>query len=188
MSEKAMATQMAPESKEAARLKLIEPTTLFERMNRIHDAIARRAFEMFERDGGLLGRELDHWFRAEEEFLHPVHVQISESGDVVEVQAEVPGFSAKELEVIVEPQRLTISGKKESTEERKKRKSIYKEQCSNEILRVVDLPAQVEAAKATATARGIRLRDFPLVILSCNNLHFSSRCQPRALPAHVPSY
>lgn len=152
MSERATALQKAPETKEPAGLRLVEPTTLFDRMNQIHEAIARRAFEIFKGDG-IFGRELDHWFKAETELLHPVHVNISETDDSLAVEAEVPGFDAKDLEVSVEPQRLTISGKKETKEESKKGKTIYKEQCSNEILRVVDLPAEVDAAEAAATLK-----------------------------------
>ncbi len=150
MTEKATATQMAPESNS---LKLVEPRTLYDRTNQIHNAIAQRAFELFEDDGGLFGRDLDHWFKAEAELLHPVHVQVFESNEAVELQAEVPGFSPKELEVSVQPQRVIITGKKESNEEHKKGKTVYREQCSNEILRLIDLPADVEASKTTATLK-----------------------------------
>lgn len=153
MSAKATALEKTPETKEATGLKLVEPETLFERMSRMHNEIARRAFEIFEGNGGTIGRELDDWFKAETEFLHPVHVNISETGDALQVDAEVPGFDAKDLQVSVEPGRLTISGKKETKEESKKGKTIYKEQCSNEILRVVDLPVEVDTAKVNATLK-----------------------------------
>ena len=48
------------------------------------------------------------------DLLHPVHVNIAESGESLEVKAEVPGFSEKEIEVSVEPSRLTITGKRET--------------------------------------------------------------------------
>jgi HSP20 family protein len=150
MAEKSTAVQPA---QAPAPLKLVEPKTLFDRINQMHQAIARRAFEFFEGDGGLFGRDWEHWFRAESELLHPVHVNINESDDMLAVQAEVPGFSPNELEINIEARRLTISGKKESREERKKGKTIYQERCSNEILRVVDLPAEVDAKKATATLK-----------------------------------
>lgn len=151
MTEKSTAVQAVPEPK---TLRLVEPQTLLERINRIHEDIARRAFEIFESEGGILGREIDHWFKAEAELLHPTHINITESGDTLNLQAEVPGFSASELEVSVEPRRLTISGKKETTqEEKRKGKTIYREQCSSELLRVVDLPAEVDATKVTATLK-----------------------------------
>jgi len=165
MSDKATAVQTAPEKKEPNAVKLIAPESIKDRINRTHQEIERRAFEFFEGDGGLFGRELDHWFKAEAELLHPVHVQISEADNVVRVQAEVPGFATKDLEVSVERHRLTITGKKESVEESKKGKTVYKEQCSNEILRVVDVPAEIDAAKATATLKdGILSLSLPKAV------------------------
>ena len=127
MSEKSTVVQTAPE---LASLKVVEPMALSERIDRIRQNIARRAFEIFKIDGGFFGHELDHWFKAETELLHPVHVKVTESDDAITVQAEVPGFSANELEVSIESNRLTISGKKEvSKEDRQKGKTIYREQC-----------------------------------------------------------
>ncbi len=63
----------------------------------------------------------------------------------------MPGFNANELEVSLEPLRLTISGKREtSKEDKKKGKTIYEEQCSSELLRVIELPVEVDAVKSTA--------------------------------------
>lgn len=76
---------------------------------------------------------------------------MTERDDALTVEAEVPGFSAKDLEVGLEPCRLTISGKKETKEEHKKGKTIYQEQCSDQLLRVIDLPTEIDSAKATAT-------------------------------------
>jgi HSP20 family protein len=134
-------------------LKLVEPQKLLDRMNRFYDAVARRAFEIFEHDGRFFGRDWEHWFRAEAELLHPVHVSISESGDALLVDAEVPGFAPNELQVSLEPWRLTISGKREFSAEQKKATTVYKEQCSSEIFRVIDLPVQVDASKTTATLK-----------------------------------
>lgn len=149
MTEKSAAVQMAPET----TLKVVEPKTLFERINRLHEAIARRAFAMFENDGGFFGHDVEHWLKAEAELLHPVHIKLTETGEAVELQAEVPGFDSKDLDVSVESGRVTVSGKKESSAEHRKGKVVYSEQCSDDILRVIDLPAEVDATKATATLK-----------------------------------
>ena len=83
---------------------------------------------------------------------------ISESGEALQIEAGVPGFDVNDLEVNVEGQRLTISGKKETSEEKKNGTSVYKEQRSNEILRVVNLPSAVDTAKATAGLKNGVLR------------------------------
>jgi len=162
MNQKSVAIQTTPEQTD---LKLSPPQTLFERIQRIHEDIARRAFEIFENDGIPFGRDWDHWFKAEAELLHPVHMSITESDDTLTVQAEVPGFKANDLEVSLEPQRLTISGTKETSKEGKtKEKVIYQEHCSAELFRAFDLPVEVDAAKATAKLKnGILELNLPKV-------------------------
>jgi HSP20 family protein len=124
-----------------------------DRIQQTYDSIARRAFEIFENNGRWFGHELEDWCRAESELLHPVHLEVAESDDGLTVRAEVPGFNTKELEIDVEPNRLTIVGKHEAQEEKKKARTIYSERCANEILRVLDLPAQVDSSKASATLK-----------------------------------
>jgi HSP20 family protein len=148
MTANATAIQMAPVPARA-----IGQQDVFERFNQIYNSIACRAFEIFDNNGRSFGNELDDWFKAESELLHPVHVRMAESDDALTVEAEVPGFEAKDLKINLEPRRLTISGKKETKEEQKKGKAVYQEQCSNEILRVIDLPAEVDASKAAATLK-----------------------------------
>jgi HSP20 family protein len=150
MAEKSTAIQRAPSS---GSLRVVEPQTLFDRMNRMHDEIARRAFALFEQDGAF-GRDLENWFNAEEQLIHPAHINISESDNAVYVQAEVPGFEPKDIEISLEPTRLTISGKKEAgQEQQQKGKMVYKELCSSELLRVIDLPIEVDPEKTKATLK-----------------------------------
>lgn len=140
-------------TKEAAPMKLLPGSDLFDRMRELSNAIAHRAFEIFEGRGRADGHHLEDWLRAESELLHPVHLDIGESDEALTVRAEVPGFSAKELEVGVEPHRLTISGKRETREKRSFKKTIYTDQCSNQIFRAIDLPAEVDSSKVTATLK-----------------------------------
>jgi HSP20 family protein len=141
----------SPGSSGALAPKFVEPQAIYNRMNELYDAIARRAFELFEGDGRMTGRDLDHWFKAEADLLHPAHVWIRESGDAITIDAEVPGFSANELQLSLEPRRLTISGKKQGNTEEKKGNVLYSERCSNELLRSIELPVEVNASRATAT-------------------------------------
>jgi HSP20 family protein len=69
------------------------------------------------------------------------------------VKAEVPGFNEKEIEIGVEPGRLTITGKRETKKEEKKGKVVCAESRSDQILRMVDLPAEIDTDKVTATLK-----------------------------------
>lgn len=123
----------------------------FQRAKEIYDSVARRAFEIFESSGRVSGRNDEDWLKAEAEFLHPIHLDIAESDEAVTVRAEVPGFSAKDVEIRLEPHRLAIAGERETREERKTEKRLYSERCVDQVFRVIDLPAEVSPEKATAT-------------------------------------
>jgi len=69
--------------------------------------------------------------------------------------------------IIVEPRRVTISGKRETSKEEKKGKSVYSETGCDQILRVVDLPAEVETDKVTAILKnGVLALTMPKVAKS----------------------
>ena len=135
-------------------MKLLPGRDLLDRVQNVSNSIARRAFEIFEDRGRAFGHDLEDWLRAESEFLHPIHLDIAESDDAVTVRAEVPGFSAKELEVGVEPHRLTISGKREINRRSGKQKDhLHGALCRNQIFRAIDLPAEVASSKVTASLK-----------------------------------
>ena len=134
-------------------VKAAKAKNIFERMDRLYDTISRRAFELFEKDGRVDGHDLNHWLEAEREFLHPVHIRMEETDGEFVVHAELPGFTASDIEVNVEPRRVTITGKRESKQENKKGNAIYVEQCSDEVFRTMELPAEVNPTKVTATLK-----------------------------------
>jgi HSP20 family molecular chaperone IbpA len=126
---------------------------VFERIQQTYGAIARRAFEIFEKNGHWVGNELWDWFHAESELLHSVPLDLAESDNAFGVRAEVPGFEAQELEINVEPRGLMLLGKHEAQEEAKKGKMIYSDRSVRQILRRIELPADVDASKASATLK-----------------------------------
>ena len=82
-----------------------------------------------------------------------VPVEIAETEKELLVTAEVPGFTEKDLEVRVEPNRLFITGKVYENKEEKGKKTLYTERNFNQIFRYVDLPIAVNADKGTATVK-----------------------------------
>jgi len=133
--------------------KMVKFETLVDSMNSLFNDITRRAYQIFEDNGHQPGHDLENWVRAERELLRPINLEMSETDEALQIKAEVPGFSEKELQISVEPRRLTITGKHESSKEEKKGKTIYSESSAADILRVVTLPAEVDAAKAAATLK-----------------------------------
>jgi HSP20 family molecular chaperone IbpA len=113
-------------------------------MQQVQLAIARRAYELFEARGCEHGHDSEDWFLAESELLRPVSVSISESDDRISVRAHVLGFEENELRVSVEPRRLTILGKKEtSATETEGGKIEYIDWVPDQILQLIDLATDV---------------------------------------------
>jgi HSP20 family protein len=123
-------------------------------INVFSESIARRAFEIFQDRGRVDGHDWDDWFHAEAEVFHSAHLCVFESDNALAVCAEVPGFTAEELEVSVEPHRISIAGKREVSHHKRFRKIVYSEPCSDQIFRALSLPVEVDPKKATATLKG----------------------------------
>ncbi len=145
---------------EATAMKRVEESTkpiknisLLDQMGETFSALTRRAYQIFEGNGRAFGRDLDNWLQAERELFHHVPLNITESEESFEVKAEVPGFNEKEIELGVESRRLTIAGKRESKKEEKKGKTLCVESSSDRILRIVDLPCEIETDKVMATLK-----------------------------------
>jgi HSP20 family protein len=150
MAEKSKPMTLAKERKAVPPINLNPRPDLFTEIQRVHNAIVNRAREIFEATGRLSGRELANWLEAESELLHPVHIDLAESGEELVLRAEVPGFTAKELEITLEGRRATIAGNRQSRGAQSG-KTLRSECCSDRILRVVELPMDVLRDKATAT-------------------------------------
>jgi len=131
----------------------IQNISLIDQIEDTFNALARRAYNIFEHNGRAFGHDLENWLRAERELLHAVPVNVTESDESFDIRAEVPGFNEKEIEIAVEPKRLTITGKHEAKKEEKKGRTLYAESSSNQILRMVDLPAEIETEKVKATLK-----------------------------------
>jgi HSP20 family protein len=65
----------------------------------------------------------------------------------------VPGFKAEEIKISVEPRRLVISGKSETTKTEETEQTVYNERRSNQFCRALDLAAPVDPAQTTATLK-----------------------------------
>lgn len=136
-----------------AVFRLGEEGPYVQRIRQISDAIARRAYELFEARGFVHGHDREDWFRAESELLTPIPAKIVDRDGEFRVRAEVPGFTAKDVEVRAEPRRLIIYAKKQGVSEQQKGTSVFQENMSDEVFRVLDLPHEIDPENITATIK-----------------------------------
>ncbi len=163
-----MKNRTAPEAQattEPANPRLLKPESHFDRLRELQEAIACRAYELFEGRGGEHGQDPADWLRAESEILQPLPIQVSEYEDRLAVEAALPGFGAGEVEYSVEPWRLIISGRAGLNNEDAKNSS------SGDIrtkatFHVLDLPVEVDADQAEATfSDGVLTVTLPRIIV-----------------------
>ena len=138
---------------------IVEAVTLFNRMEEIQQEIARRAYDLFEQRGGEHGHDVEDWATAESQLLAPISIKGIEGEDGVEITAEVPGFNEHDIEIALEPRRVFLSGKTEKTTTADGDDAPASMRQAAMFFRAIDLPVEVDTAKATA-----RLADGTLTL------------------------
>jgi HSP20 family protein len=122
-----------------------DPEKLRWQMQAVQLAIARRAFELFEKRNCEHGHHEEDWFRAESELLRPVSIMTHESEERLSLHANVFGFAEDELMVSVEPRQVAILGQKKIvTTQTETAKIEYIDWYPDQILRVIDLPVEID--------------------------------------------
>jgi HSP20 family protein len=137
------AVQKSPRT---SSVRLVSREQMSDDMKHMFADIACRAFEIFDAHGRRVGHDLDDWHQAESELLHAVQVDLADVDNALTARVEMPGFSEKDIEVAVEPRRLTIGGRRESWEERRKGKTLH------QFYRAMDLPAEVDPTSSALRA------------------------------------
>lgn len=143
-----------------------DPEKLRWDMQSVQLAIARRAFELFEERGREHGHDWEDWFQAESELLRPVSITTLESTDRLSLRANVFGFGEKELGVSVEPMRIVILGRKEVVTTEIGGETVeYVDSNPDQILRVIDLPFEVDPVEAVVELQaGLLKFELPKVV------------------------
>jgi HSP20 family molecular chaperone IbpA len=133
----------------ATIIELLPDDPFLQQICETHERIARRAFERFSARGFADGGELEDWLLAESEVLSPMRIELSYTDSNLKIRANLSKVPNDGIEVRVEPRRLVISGKREDRREQ----ADGDERCSetsSEILRLIDLPMEIVADKASA--------------------------------------
>jgi HSP20 family molecular chaperone IbpA len=136
-------------------LKLVSADVLRDRMREIHDTIARHAYHIFTIRGCEHGHDREDWLAAELEVLHLCRRDLKESAEKIVCTFELGGsFTADQLNVCVEPHRVTISGERNIIGLRGDSSGTHEERRPQHVFRILDLPAEVDPSAAAATLNG----------------------------------
>jgi HSP20 family molecular chaperone IbpA len=119
-----------------------------EQENRLRQAVARRAYQLFESHGCSPGHAAEDWRRAELDLLRPLACGLLARDDKVSVSTDISVFNEGGIEVCVEPRRLTLCGT--LCTQNAAGDSPFQEL----VYRVLALPVEVDPAQVHARCNG----------------------------------
>jgi HSP20 family molecular chaperone IbpA len=138
IAEAHMASKAQPSK--AQRVQVVEADIL-DTMTETMELVAQRAYEIYLSRGGAHGFAQDDWFQAEGEVLPKLEIDFDDTDSAVQFAAQVRGFEASDLEVVIGHRRAVICGIHSDSEKQKRRK----------VMRIIELPFDVDPASASAT-------------------------------------
>jgi HSP20 family protein len=125
--------------------------SLFGQMETSLQKIRSRAFELFQSRGSAGGDPLADWLNAERDlFLIPDN-EFEEDAKEYSLRVMVPGFTAEQLSVAVEPNCVTIRGEAEQKSKKKKDGTETSEFSRSETFRRFELSSAIDTAAAEAS-------------------------------------
>jgi len=128
----------------AGELKKWKPfNSLWREVDRYFDSLFRRFDDLFEFEVPSIICPFN------------VKVDVSEDENNIYIEADIPNFDKKDIEVKLDGILLTITAKKEKTKEEKKRKYHYYERRKGEIKRSVIVPAEVTSKAEAKYENGV---------------------------------
>src|SRR5213596_2956187 len=118
--------------------------------NQMQERIMRRAYDTFERNGRLLGRDLDHWLQAERELVWKPALQLRETDGEFVLEVAVSGVDPKDIDIEVTPEDIILKADIQHEHEEKKGTVHICEFQSGRMYRSIHLPKRINPDKVKA--------------------------------------
>jgi HSP20 family molecular chaperone IbpA len=94
--------QTSMETKKMAETVPIKKTkSVFDELNSMRERIMQRAFEIFDSNGHVFGRDLDDWLQADRELTWKPSIELEEKDNEFRLQIGVPGVDPKNIDIEV---------------------------------------------------------------------------------------
>ena len=142
-----------PSTQPASRETIIPviPIAAEEQTRRVEAAIAKRAYQIFEKRGGMASHELEDWRQAEGEVHGNLSLSETTEDRTVVIGTDPGGFAHGTLEIWAAPTRLTLSGEWQPRRPDRATGGPYPP--FHHIYRSIELPCPVDPRKARARIR-----------------------------------
>jgi HSP20 family molecular chaperone IbpA len=124
---------------------------IFAELDQLADRIRMEAFNLFSRRGGGDGRALDDWVAAERDVCWPA-AELAERDGAFTLGVALAGFEPAEVSVTATPREIIVKASHERS--RQPANDVrWSEFRSDSVLRRVELPADVDVGRISATLK-----------------------------------
>jgi len=124
---------------------------VFEEFSGRFDEIQKRAFELFEKRMCAAEQANEDWLRAEQEVLGSPAVEFADKGNAYELRVALPGFDARDVQVIVTEDEVIVHAVSKKERQSEKEDVLWTELRDGDIYRRIHVPTPIEAGKIEAT-------------------------------------
>jgi HSP20 family molecular chaperone IbpA len=128
--------------------------TASEQTRRVQEAVARRAYEIFESRGSAPWHELEDWRQAESELVRPRCSGQMNLNGALWIGTDAAIFEEGTIEIWVAPRHLTICGKPRVDKSDARRKHSGSHPSREMVFDAFDLPVEIDPSHVTAKFNG----------------------------------
>jgi HSP20 family molecular chaperone IbpA len=135
------------------QITLTKTDSILNELNRLHDDISRRAYELFRHQEGLRADALADWLHAEREVVWSPPIELRQTNGEFELEASIAGVEPKDLDVHVTAQDILIKAHNPHRHETEGGTVHLCEFESGRLFRSIHLPDRIDPDSVTAHYR-----------------------------------
>ena len=124
--------------------------SVLDEVNEIQERITQRAYEIFERNGAVFGRELDNWLEAEEELLWKPSIELLEKDGELLLEAALSGVDPNDVEIEVTPEDIILKAETQHQHQEEKGTVHICEFKTGMMFRSIHLPTKINPDRVKA--------------------------------------
>lgn len=125
-------------------------SSIVDEVKTLSERIRRRAFEIFERRGGVEGSAMDEWLSAERDLFRIPESELVERDGKFEARVSAPGFDPDDVHVTALPDALIVKGSSTHRYDKNEGDVRFCEFDQKTLFRRFDLPEPINVDKVTA--------------------------------------
>ena len=123
-------------------------------LEKMFHSIRERAYELFRGRGSTAGDDVADWLAAERDLFAVPASELTETDSAFTLRVAAPGYEPSQIQVAVEANAVTVTGKAEREWETKDARTVLSEFSCKELFRHFKLPAAIDPDQTRAHLDG----------------------------------